>query len=399
MNLFAASHQWSTRPPDERFASVEELHATAEQVRAQSQEHGGTLGDFQAMAQQGEILLRVGEAYLLRPTTWAFEQLTRRIGAPPEYLQHLPVPLVVRLLNHGLGESRDVAAMSLLLSQPEAGNPNQLALFDSPSAPSILRAVTGRAYARLWDDEITRALCTLEKQGWRVPPARPAFPDQSGTHPATEADVLRSGQFGLSIKLGDPIAPAGLYLGDRSLFAFLISEDRQIADGTPEGLSRGFFVWNSEVGYSTFGLSVFLFRHVCGNHIVWDVTGHEEIRLRHVERNAEHAVEVLTKFIARYADGSAREEEGRIAAAKRQVLGGNEKDVVTRIAKMQLPALTRTRAREAWEIAVMHTDTDGPPNTAWGFAQGLTRLSQTIPYANARTALDRSAGRILMLAG
>ena len=36
---------------------------------------------------------------------------------------------------------------------------------------------------------------------------------------------------------------------------------------------------------------------------------------------------------------------------------------------------------------------------AWGFTQGLTRLSQTIPYANIRTALDRSAGRILMLAG
>jgi len=398
MNLYAAHHQWMTRPPDERFASVEELHATAEQVRAQSQEHGGTLGDFQAVARQAEILLRVGEAYLLRPTTWAFEQLTRRIGAPPEYLQQLPVPLVVRLLNHGLGERRDAAAVSLLLSQPETGDPNQLALFDSPSAPSILRAVTGRAYARLWDAEITRALCTLEKQGWRVPPARPAFPDQPGARPATEADVLRSGQFGLSVKVGDPIAPAGLYLGDRSLFAFLICEDRRIADGTPEGLSRGFFVWNSEVGYSTFGLSVFLFRHVCGNHIVWDVAKHEEIRLRHVEGNAEHAVKLLTEFVARYADASPREEERRIAAAKRHTLGRDEKDVVAKIAKMQLPAVTRARACEAWQIAVAHTDTDGPPTTTWGFAQGLTRLSQTIPYANVRTALDRSAGRILMLA-
>ena len=156
MNLYSASHQWITRPSDERFASVEELHAMARQIRAQSQQHEGTLGDFQPIARQGEILLRVGEEYLLRPTTWPFEQLPRRIGPPPEYLQQLPAPLVVRLLNHGIGEHRDMAAVSLLLSQPETGDPNQLALFDSPSAPSILRAVTGRAYARLWDAEITR---------------------------------------------------------------------------------------------------------------------------------------------------------------------------------------------------------------------------------------------------
>ena len=78
--------------------------------------------------------------------------------------------------------------------------------------------------------------------------ARPVFPNQPGTRPATEADVLQAVTFGISAKLGDPIAPAGLYLGDRSLFAFLIHEDRRIEDGTDAGLLRGFLVWNSEVG-------------------------------------------------------------------------------------------------------------------------------------------------------
>jgi hypothetical protein len=369
----------------------------AEQVRVQSQERQGTLGEFQALARQEEVLLQMQGVGELRPTTWAFEQLARRIGAPPEYLQQLPAPLVVRLLNHGIGERREAPIVPLLLCRPKGEDPNQLALFESPSAPSILRAVTGRAYARLWDATITTHLCDLQAEGWRVPPARPAFEDQPGTRPAAEADVLQSGQFGLSITVGDPIAPAGLYLGDRSLFAFMIREDRRIEDGSPGGLSRGFFVWNSEVGYSSFGLSVFLFRHVCGNHIVWGVSERDEIRLRHVEGNAERAIGLIRERLKGYADAPSQAEKERIQSAKSFVLARDRKGVIARVMAMDLPALTRARAQEAWDLAVAHTDTDGPPTTAWGFAQGLTRFSQTIPYATVRTALDRSAGRVLML--
>jgi hypothetical protein len=179
----------------------------------------------------------------------------------------------------------------------------------------------------------------------------------------------------------------------------MIREDRRIDDGSPGGLSRGFFVWNSEVGYSSFGLSVFLFRHVCGNHIIWGVSKQDEIRLRHVEGNAKRAIELIQTHLKGYADASSRIDKARIRLAKSYVLAGDLKGVITRVMAMDLPAVTRARAQEAWDLAVAHTDTDGPPNTAWGFAQGLTRFSQTIPYATVRTALERSAGRILMLAG
>jgi len=56
--------------------------------------------------------------------------------------------------------------------------------------------------------------------GWRVPPAHPLFADQPGVRLASEADVLWPDGFELSVRVGDAIAPAGLYLGDRSLFAF-----------------------------------------------------------------------------------------------------------------------------------------------------------------------------------
>jgi hypothetical protein len=38
---------------------------------------------------------------------------------------------------------------------------------------------------------------------------------------------------------------------------------------------------------------------------------------------------------------------------------------------------------------------DGPANTVWGMAQGLTRYSQTLPNADDRTDIDRAAGRLL----
>jgi hypothetical protein len=46
----------------------------AEQVRVQSQERQGTLGNFQALARQDDVLLRIERVGELRPTTWAFEQ-------------------------------------------------------------------------------------------------------------------------------------------------------------------------------------------------------------------------------------------------------------------------------------------------------------------------------------
>jgi hypothetical protein len=178
----------------------------------------------------------------------------------------------------------------------------------------------------------------------------------------------------------------------------MIREDRRIDDGTPAGLSRGFFVWNSQVGYSSFGASVVLFRHVCGNHIFWDVAGVEEIRFRHVEKNLDRAIATLTEKVGGYADASAHEEEQRIAAARKRVLGREQKEVLETVLEWDLPAVTRERAMKAWTLAVRNRDTDGPPTTAWGFGQGVTRLAQSFPFTEVRVALERSAGRILMLA-
>ncbi len=66
-----------------------------------------------------------------------------------------------------------------------------------------------------------------------------------------------------------------LYASDRDMFVFLADEDRRIEipnrrDGKPGSLTRGFFVWNSELGNTTLGGGFFLFDYVCSNRYVWD---------------------------------------------------------------------------------------------------------------------------------
>lgn len=45
----------------------------------------------------------------------------------------------------------------------------------------------------------------------------------------------------------------------------------------------------------------------------------------------------------------------------------------------------------------VQTDQDGDPCSQWGIVQGLTRYSQTVPFADKRTEIDLAAGKILQI--
>jgi hypothetical protein len=64
----------------------------------------------------------------------------------------------------------------------------------------------------------------------------------------------------------------------------------------------------------------------------------------------------------------------------------------------------RVGAVEDWVYINMTGDTHQVPGVGrrdqieWGIAQGLTEYSQKAPYADARTKLDRAAGKVLEMA-
>ena len=354
MELFKANKQWSTRPEDERFTSLETLHAACKAYASDAREKEGVPVDSLRVENvDGDVQLLGKGGIPARLTHWAFGQLAARVSAPASYLRTLPATLAVQNLNHGLAHRA---------SQMVDGTVNLL--FHS-NGSLLLRALTSDRYERVWNHEITERLLDLQSQGWE--PARP------------------------DIRVQDDRLP--LYASDHDMFAFIRSQDRVVKEGS-SFLQRGLIVENSEVGASKLRLTRFLYREMCGNHIIWGAEGVTEIALRHVG-NIREKFGAWEAEITKYLDSSVSDDEAKIETARTRTIAGTKVEVLDALFGKRL-GLTR-KALDAGYDAVI-PDQDGSPNTVWGMVQGLTRYSQTIAYADDRTIIDRAAGKIIDLA-
>lgn len=385
MNLYQANKQWSVRPADERFWTLEEMYSACKQYADTAKEMALSCVDIRVEAVDEDVRLvgRKGQPALL--THWSFGQLSGLVGAPADYLRGLSATLAVQNLNWGLKHRAD------RLSE-DASN---LKLLFHQNGDLLLRAITSEKYTRIWNYEVAQRLVGLQDLGWRVPPARPAQSGQPKSRPATEQDVLRLKMANIGIQVGDTIAPAGIYASDHDMFVFLVNEDNRINDGTPEGLGRGFFVTNSEVGGGSFVITTFLYRFVCGNHIVYDAQQVAEIRIRHTGAADQLAWSRLQVQVKRYANSSVSELEAKIARARQYEIAGSKEEVLDKIFAIRNLGCPRKTLDLAYETAVQYEDTDGSPRTPWGMAQGLTRVSQATDYADVRMRIDRAAGKVL----
>ncbi len=383
MNLFKASNQWSTRPDDERFASLQELHDAVCGYRASAAQAVVPFNSLRTEASDGEVML-VGKASTpARLTHRAFGQLATAIAAPGAYLRTLPATLAAQNLNHGLAKATDRSDRQVLFHQNGA---------------LLTRAITSNSYTRIWNNDITSRLFNLQAAGWAVPPARPARDGQAGTRIATEADVLTGAKHGLSVKVGDLIAPAGLYASDHDLFVFMVNDGVRISEpGNSDGLARGFFISNSETGAASFVVTRFLYRTVCGNHIVWGAKDISEFRLRHTGSADDRAFRELHGTITRYANESASMDEARISRAVSFRLGKDKDEMLDSLFGRKSLGLSRTVLAQAYQ-ACIELEPGLDPLSAWGMAQGLTRISQDAKYGEDRVALDRAAGKVLAIA-
>lgn len=383
MELFKASNQWSTRPDDQRFDSLQSLHNAVCGYRATAAQAVVPFNSLRTEAFDGEVMLTGKHGIAARLTHWAFGQLATAIAAPGAYLRTLPATLAAQNLNHGLAKAVDKTDRQVLFHQ---------------NGSLLARAITSNSYTRIWNNDITSRLFPLQSAGWVVPPARPVRDGQAGSRIATEADVLPGLKFGLSIKVGDTIAPAGLYASDHDLFVFMVNDGVRISEpGNPDGLARGFFISNSEVGAASFVVTRFLYRTVCGNHIVWGAKDVSEFRLRHIGSADDRAFRELHGTITRYANESASDDQARITKAYTFRLGATKEDMLDSLFGRKTLGLTRVALADAHQ-ACIELEPQLDPLSAWGMAQGLTRVSQDAKYGEDRVAIDRAAGKVLALA-
>jgi hypothetical protein len=384
MELFKASGQWATRPADERFSTIAELDAACNGYRAVARTATALYHDMKAYADSDGSIRLNGKTASASLTHWAFGQLASRAGAPASYMRELPAKLAADCINHGL-------------ALRDAGEEAHL-MFHSNGA-LVCRSITSERYDRIWNSDVTKRLLALTGEGWRLPPARPSTPGQPGSRFATADDVLPAGMGGgggLSVNVGDLIAPAGAYASDHDMFVFLIDPTHPITDPMGQVLWRGFFTWNSEVGAASFGIETFLFRSVCGNHIVWSAQDVRQVRIRHVGDANERSRAMLAE-VYKYRDGAASDDESKLRLAAAKVLGATKEEVLDSLFRMRLPVSHKT-LDASYTAAEEHSDTDGNPRSVFGMVQGMTRVAQLTYYTDERVAIDRAAAKVMEVA-
>lgn len=352
MELFEAHAQWSTRPEDQRFQSLEELYqATWGYARTAHEANDVPLKTLRAEAIDGDVRIvgKGGEPAKL--THWSFGQLCDRAKVPAAYARTLPATLAVQNVNHGLAHRAEQDAKCSLLVHVNGS--------------MLLRSMNGLDYQRVWNWEIAQRLLQLQAKGWEV--ARP------------------------DIRLQDDKLP--LYASDHDLFAFIRHGQKTLKEGSKgDTLWRGAIVVNSEVGAAKLRILRFLYREMCGNHIIWGAEGVEEIALRHVG-NIRERMSGWEVQLQKYLDQSGAQDEAAIERLMSKRIAGTKEEVLDTLFGLRINGLTR-KALTAGYAAVNEAQ-DGDPLTVWGMVQGLTRYSQTVPYADERTVIDVAAGKVL----
>lgn len=383
MELFQANAQWSSRPADERFASLADMYNKTKEYASTAATATVPYSTIRVEAIDGEVQLIGRQNTPARLTHWSFGQLAGRAGAPASYLRGLPATLAAQNLNHGLKARAD-----------ESGD-NAKVLFHRNGA-LMARAITSEQYSRIWNWEVIERLMQL--QNWI--PARPT------THWGSDAGecIMCSGtgiggdRTSCKYCKGTGKELPALYASDHDMFAFLHSDVRIAEADSDAGLYRGVIVINSEVGARALKFLKFLFRDICGNFIIWGASRVQEISVRHVGDARWRFESSYEAELKSYLNSSATEEEGKIRQAKATVIAASKAEVLDRLFGMRQVSLPKSTLEAGYELAEQHADTDGNPRSVWGMVQGLTRHSQTIKFADERLEVDRAAGKLLEIA-
>jgi hypothetical protein len=356
MELFQASEQWRDRPADERFASLADMATVTRQYADASVLASPKWADLR-VTPSGEEMVVVGQSGTPAILTHhAFGQLSARAGAPVGYLRGLPATLAAQNINHGLKARGGDEHASLLLHR---------------NGSLVLRAATSRHYARIWNHEVVSRLIDLQGDSDMVP-ARQTFSWD-----------------------GQPVpddAPPSLYASDHDMFAFLMSGETTVTDPAGQSMRRGVMVWNSEVGDKALGMLGFWFRDICANHIVWGAEQIAKVSLIHRGAIAERWMDATIE-VRRYLNSATSLESDRFAATTRRIAASKEDVLDTLFARK---VASRSVLGASFD-AVIPTY-DGDPLSVWGMAQGMTRFSQSLSYADERVSVDRAASKVLEMA-
>lgn len=364
------SSEWFSRPADERYLSLSELHAAvrgrAERSRTRTAETAAIRVEANRDDAERLALILPGEEVPLVPTHWSFGQLTTMVGAPSTYLRQLPAPLAAINLQFGLTSHRAELVKTL---EVEGGRVE-------------LRAVTGPDYGRIYDHELVAAVQRIAGNGtgdtrWKVP----GVLDWSAGIYNPRVDITKN--------------TTTLYASDRDVFLFLVDdlnpiEAGKLPDGSPDLYFRGFYCWNSEVGAKTLGIASFYLRAVCQNRNLWGVEDFEEITIRHSKYAASRFAHEAAPALTRFANSSPMPFVSGIRAARERIVARTDEERTEFLRKRGFG-----KSETAKIIDVVLAEEGRKPESIFDFVQGITAVARDKPHQDARLDLEARAKKLL----
>jgi hypothetical protein len=351
-NSMRLNSEWSSRPNDQRFLTLDDLHTAVASRRRESEVIDVAIDAMQVSpTEDGKALTlhdRDGKGGLLNH--WAFGQLCQRAKAPAGYLRSLPATLAAFPLQWSM-ETHEGS---------DEANDGKLLLLGGRD----VAAVTSPTYGRIWDEDVTLACKrAIDPTVWKVPAA--------------------------SYASDDPKRATTLYASDRDVFIFLVSENT--IDAAGESLNRGFYVWNSEVGSAAFGIATFTYDRICDNRIIWGQANFSELRIRHTSGGPHRFAVQAAPQLREYANAGTAETVATIKRAKATEVG-KDKDAVA--AWLKARGFSTSVAAKAYRAAEQDSRNYNP-RSVWGLVQGLTDVAHAIGHTDDRVSLESQAGRLL----
>lgn len=340
VNLMRANQELFRRSADECFGSLDELQAHCREQKEGSLDRWHLPQRLQAKPVDSTLELTAGDDGAFRLNDWSFSQLCRLGGVSKDTVNRVTSETAGRILRETL---------------PSGEKPLQLL-----TTEDTVRSVHGVAYSRLWNADL---LGMVREFATDFQPPQTAFNDATG-----------------------------LYAGEQDLFCFLIDPAGWTEIGG-EQFAPGFFVWNSEVGRRSLGISSFWFQKICQNHIVWDAVEVVDFTRKHTG-NVRESLNEMRRIIEAQVQKRDARKDGFVAAIRKSMneRAGDNADEATKF------LLKEGISRDLVKRAVTQLGEDGKPFTLWALVDALTHLNCSIRFAGDRMEADQKVARLLSLA-
>jgi len=335
-NLTAASNELFSRSPDERFKSLASLWEYCHAQKEQSTDVWRSPAELCVAANGGLKLMAGTDGFYMNG--WSFGQLCRLANVSRDTVNRL---------------TPNTARMVFEETMPRDGKPMQLLTQDDR-----VRSIHGTQYTRLWNADLVMMLREF---------ATDFEPPQEGVEGGT-----------------------GLYAGEQDLFCFMI-DPLGWTEIEGENFAPGFFVWNSEVGRRSLGVTTFWFQAVCQNHIVWDAVEVIEWRRKHTARVNDGLADIRKIVEGLVAKRDAR-KDGFVEVIRKAMSTKVADDADRALKVLNQKGITRSLAKKAIEIAKQ-----SGALTVWAVVDALTRIASETENAGDRTEADEKSAKLLSL--